>query len=66
MTNLILLLLGYIAIMIIAVKGQNYFAKRKRVREAKQRAQNRFRWSDGKFSKVKTYADMYREIKVAL
>lgn len=61
---LILILTGFL--FLIIWKGTSYFDRIDRKEKAKERAQNRYRWSNGRFAKGKTYSDLQREVKAEL
>lgn len=63
MINTIIVLIITGILFYMSAKGPKYFDKLDRKAKAKERANNSYRWSNGRFAKEKTYADMRREVK---
>lgn len=62
MNNFILVLIANVLIFWIAIVGNNYFDRQDQKQKSRERAKGRFRWSNGQFSRVKTYADLRKEV----
>jgi Na+-transporting methylmalonyl-CoA/oxaloacetate decarboxylase gamma subunit len=62
MINSILVLL-FTIFLLVAVEGiSGFFARVNKVAGSKKRAENKYRWADGTFSKVRTHSDLRGEI----
>lgn len=63
MINMILVLILISLMFYVTAKGPKYFDRMDKKAKARERTQNRYRWSNGWFAKNKTIADMKREVR---